>query len=67
MNKMKSPVDMLKWIKDIAVSKKVWEGLSPDEKKGKYAIGEFLSKDRPDYSELYEKIIKKAQKMGGNK
>jgi pyruvate/2-oxoacid:ferredoxin oxidoreductase beta subunit len=67
MNKMKSPVDMLKWIKDIAVSKKVWEGLSPDEKKGKYAIGEFLSKDRPGYTELYEEIIKKAQKMGGNK
>jgi 2-oxoglutarate ferredoxin oxidoreductase subunit beta len=67
MNKMKSPVDMLKWIKDIAVSKKVWEELSPDEKKGKYAIGEFLSKDRADYTELYEEIIKKAQETGGNK
>jgi 2-oxoglutarate ferredoxin oxidoreductase subunit beta len=67
MNKMKSPVDMLKWIKDIAVSKKVWEGLSLNEKKGKYAVGEFLNKDRPDYTELYEEIIKKAQGMGGNK
>ena len=67
MNKMKSPVDMLKWIKDIAVSKKVWEGLSSDEKKGKYAIGEFLSKDRPDYTERYKEVIKKAQEMGGNK
>ncbi|GAH95070.1 unnamed protein product, partial [marine sediment metagenome] len=31
------------------------------------AIGEFLSKDRPDYTELYEEIIKKAKEMGGNK
>lgn len=37
------------------------------KKKEKYAIGEFLSKDRPDYTELYEEIIKKAQEMGGNK
>jgi len=67
MNKMKSPVDMLKWIKDISVSKKVWEGLSPDKKEGKYVIGEFLNRDRPDYTERYEEIIKKAQETGGNK
>jgi len=36
-------------------------------RKGKYAVGEFLNKDRPDYTELYEEIIKKAQGMGGNK
>ncbi len=58
---------IIKWIKDISVSKKVWEGLSPDEKKEKYAIGEFLCKDRPDYTELYEEIIKKVQKTGGIK
>ena len=67
MNKMTSPVDMLKWIKDITVSQKVWEGHYPVVKEGKYAIGEFLNKDRPGYSELYEKIIKKAQESGGNK
>jgi len=66
MNKMKSPVEMLNWIKDITVSQKVWDELSPDEKKGKYAIGEFISKDRPGYSELYEKIIEKAQGSGGS-
>jgi 2-oxoglutarate ferredoxin oxidoreductase subunit beta len=67
MNKMKSPVDMLKWIKDITVSKKVWEGLSEGEKEDKFIIGEFINKNRPDYSERYEEIIKKAKEMGGNK
>jgi 2-oxoglutarate/2-oxoacid ferredoxin oxidoreductase subunit beta len=66
MNKIKSPVDMLKWIKDITVSKKAWENLSVEERKEKFVIGEFLDIDRPDYNERYNEIIKKAQKMGGN-
>ena len=67
MNKMKSPVDMLKWIKDITVSKKVWEALSEEEKEGKLVTGEFVNIDRMDYTEKYKGIIKKAQEMGGNK
>jgi 2-oxoglutarate/2-oxoacid ferredoxin oxidoreductase subunit beta len=66
MNKMRTAVDMLKWIKDIAVSKKAWENLSVEERKDKFVIGEFLDIDRPDYNERYNEIIKKAQKMGGN-
>lgn len=66
MNKIKSPIDMLKWIKDISVSKKAWENLSVEERKEKFVIGEFLDIDRPDYNERYNEIIKKAQKMGGN-
>jgi 2-oxoglutarate ferredoxin oxidoreductase subunit beta len=66
MNKMRTAVEMLKWIKDIAVSKKAWESLSAEERKEKFVIGEFLDIDRPDYNERYNEIIKKAQKMGGN-
>ncbi len=65
MNKMRTPVRMLKWIKDISVSKKVWENLSSEEKKEKFGIGEFLDIDRPDYTERYNEIIEKAQGMGG--
>jgi len=66
MNKMRTAVEMLKWIKDIAVSKKAWENLSVEERKEKFVIGEFLDIDRPEYNEQYNEIIKKAQKMGGN-
>ena len=66
MNKMRTAVEMLKWIKDIAVSKKAWENLSIEERKEKFVIGEFLDIDRPEYNERYNEIIKKAQKMGGN-
>lgn len=64
MNKMRTAIDMLKWIKDMAVSKKAWEDLSPEEKKEKFVIGEFLDIDRPDYTELYSKVVEEAQKMG---
>ncbi|MBA7552733.1 hypothetical protein ES705_45306 [subsurface metagenome] len=67
MNKMKSPVAMLKWIKDMAVSKKAWEALSEEEKEGKLVTGEFVNIDRIDYTERYKEITKKAQEMGGNK
>ncbi|MHC2994750.1 MAG: 2-oxoacid:ferredoxin oxidoreductase subunit beta [Candidatus Atribacteria bacterium] len=66
MNKMRTPVEMLKWIKDISVSKKAWENLSEEERKEKFVIGEFLDIDRPDYTERYNEIIEKAQKMEGN-
>lgn len=66
MNKMRTAVEVLKWIKDIAVSKKALENLSVEERKEKFVIGEFLDIDRPDYNERYNEIIKKAQKMEGN-
>lgn len=66
MNEIRTPVEMLKWIKDISVSKKAWESLSVEERKEKFVIGEFLDIDRPDYTERYNEIIEKAQKMGGN-
>jgi len=64
MNKMRTAVEMLKWIKDRTVSKKTWENLSPKEKKEKFVIGEFLDIDRPDYTELYSEVMERAKKMG---
>ena len=64
MNKMRTAVEMLKWIKDMTVSKKAWGDLSPEEKKEKFVIGEFLDIDRPDYTELYSEVMEEAQKMG---
>ncbi|MEA1939149.1 MAG: 2-oxoacid:ferredoxin oxidoreductase subunit beta [Candidatus Caldatribacteriota bacterium] len=67
MNKMKSPTDMLKWINNITVSKRVWESLSEEEREGKFITGEFTNIERLDYTERYKGVVKKAQEMGGNK
>ena len=63
MNRMQSAPEMLKWIRDSAVSSKVWENLSEEEKKDKYVIGEFLDVEKPEYTELYAMVVERAQKL----
>lgn len=67
MNKIKTPNEMLKWIKEISVSEKAWQNLSEEERKGKFVIGEFLDVEKPNYLELYDKMVEKAQKIGGSR
>jgi len=63
MNNMKSPTKSLHWMKDIAIPKNKWEKLSPKEKEKKIPVGEFLSKDKEEFTDKYEKLIHKAQEM----
>lgn len=62
LNKIRTAIDMLNWLKDTAVSQKAWENLSPQERGEKLIIGEFLDVDKPDYGTLYTRMIEKAQK-----
>jgi len=67
MNKKKSPVELLKWIKNIAVSQAGWEKLSVEEREGKFVVGEFTDiSNRLDYTEKYKQVMEKAQETGGN-
>jgi 2-oxoglutarate ferredoxin oxidoreductase subunit beta len=61
MNKVGSAVDMLKWQRDHAVSRKEAETLSPEEMGARLVIGELYNKPAPEYCELYEKVMEKAQ------
>ena len=67
MNKKKSPVELLKWVKSIAVSKTGWEKLSEEDREEKIVIGEFTDTNKMEYTEKYKMVMKKAQKAGGNK
>ncbi len=57
-NKMKSPLTMTKWIDSKTITKKKFEELPPDERKGKYPVG-ILKQDteRLEYTDLYYKYI----------
>ncbi|MFW6148225.1 MAG: thiamine pyrophosphate-dependent enzyme [Atribacterota bacterium] len=66
MNKLRTPVKMMDWIKSISVSKKTWDKLSVEEKKEKIPIGEFLDICIPEYTEKYKEICAIAQQGGGN-
>ncbi|GAB4116815.1 MAG: 2-oxoacid:ferredoxin oxidoreductase subunit beta [Candidatus Caldatribacteriota bacterium] len=64
LNKIRTPVDMMNWLKDIAVSSKAWENLSPQQREEKLIIGEFLDVDKPDYCALYNQLLEKAREEG---
>jgi 2-oxoglutarate/2-oxoacid ferredoxin oxidoreductase subunit beta len=66
MNKLRTPVQMMDWIKSISVSKKDWDKLSAEEKKDKIPMGEFLDICIPEYTEKYAEICAIAQQGGGN-
>ena len=62
-NKFKSPVEMLKWQKDVTISAKAAEKLGEEELSQKIVTGIFVKEERPEYCEVYYKeIIEKAKK-----
>jgi 2-oxoglutarate ferredoxin oxidoreductase subunit beta len=61
LNRIGSPVEMLKWFREKAISMEKAKGLSPEELQGKFIIGEFVNKSRPEYSEEYAKLVERAR------
>ncbi len=56
-NKKGSAVEMMKHLKDNYVDFKKADKMSPEELEGKYTMGEYPIIDKPEYTELYQKII----------
>jgi len=56
MNRMGAAIDMLYWQRDHAVSIKEYAALSPEEKEGKFPIGELCNKHEPDFLERYQAV-----------
>ncbi|MBU4534865.1 MAG: 2-oxoacid:ferredoxin oxidoreductase subunit beta [Euryarchaeota archaeon] len=60
-NKMKSPLDMLKWMEDNSINKRKADKMDPEELAGKLIVGEFVNKNQAEYSqELYNLIEEKS-------
>lgn len=61
-NKMGSPVSMLNWLKDHAVSKENAPTTPPDSLDDNFTIGILADVDKPDYIAEYKKIRQKAKR-----
>jgi 2-oxoglutarate ferredoxin oxidoreductase subunit beta len=61
-NKLKSPVDMMNWLKDNATTK-LEEG---NIYNNKFAIGEFANEDKLDFSTKYARIQKNARELSAH-
>jgi 2-oxoglutarate/2-oxoacid ferredoxin oxidoreductase subunit beta len=61
INKLGAPVDMMKALKENSLSMSAAEKLAPEERAGKIVRGVLCDQDKPEYTELYQKIIDRAQ------
>ncbi len=60
-NKMGSPVVMMEKIREMSITARTAAKLSSEELSDKIIIGEFYEEQAPEYTEEYERVIKKAQ------
>jgi 2-oxoglutarate ferredoxin oxidoreductase subunit beta len=56
MNEFKSPVDMLRWMKENSVSVKAAEKLPPEETEGKFTRGVIVERDLPEFIQVYDDL-----------
>ncbi len=57
-NKLRTPIAMMRWLKDHAVNKKKWETLDEAERpEGAFPVGVFASETRPEYTAVYQQLI----------
>ncbi len=61
LNKLGTPVDMMRRIKETSVNQAVAEKLSPEERATKIVRGVLWDVEKPDYLALYDKVIQRAQ------
>jgi 2-oxoglutarate ferredoxin oxidoreductase subunit beta len=61
MNKLGSPVDMMRLLKENSVSTSASEKLPPEERESKIVRGVLHDVEKPEYTQLYEQLIQKVQ------
>ncbi|MGB9937740.1 MAG: 2-oxoacid:ferredoxin oxidoreductase subunit beta [Methanobacterium sp.] len=62
-NKMKSPVDMMKWMKENSVVKKKADKMDDEELEGKIIVGDFADRSRLEFAEgLCEMVNQQCEK-----
>ena len=64
-NKMNNAMQNLEWIDSITMPKKKWDALSEEEQLNLLPTGVLREVEQPEYTELYEEVIKAAQGKRG--
>jgi len=66
LNKLGSPVDMMRSLKEQSITVEAAAKLSEAERREKIVRGVLLDRDCPEYTELYAEVIKMAQAAAGH-
>lgn len=62
-NNMRTPVEMMRHLKEVAVPLKTWEALPKEERAAKVARGILHDEEKPEYTELYRDLVRRAKEM----
>ncbi|MBW1743900.1 MAG: 2-oxoacid:ferredoxin oxidoreductase subunit beta, partial [Deltaproteobacteria bacterium] len=62
-NEMGDPVEMMKWLKDHAVTTKKADKMTPDALEDKFTIGVLTDVKKPIYTKEYQQIRKRAKAL----
>jgi 2-oxoglutarate ferredoxin oxidoreductase subunit beta len=65
INRWGTAPDMMHYLKEESISLKRAEKMSEGEKRGKIVHGVFVDRDIPEYTKLYDEVIKRAQQQSG--
>ncbi len=61
INKLGSPVDMMRSLKENSLTQAAAEKLAPEARSGKIIRGVLWNVDKPEYTTLYDQVIQRAQ------
>ena len=67
INKLGTAVEMMRQLKDNSITRTAADKLTPEERGSKIVRGVLCDVDKPEYTELYDKIIERAQAGAGGK
>lgn len=63
LNRMGTPVDMMRMLKENSITLSAADKLMPEERSLKIVRGVLYDIEKPDYSTLYDRVIEQAQQM----
>ncbi len=66
-NKMKQPIDMIRWMKEKGVPRAKYEQLANAEADGYFVTGKLVDKDYPDFCASYESMRSRINVRAGGK
>jgi 2-oxoglutarate/2-oxoacid ferredoxin oxidoreductase subunit beta len=61
LNRYRTTIDLLKWQKEHAISVQAAAKMSPEQLVDKFKTGILVDKDRPEYTEEYDKLAERIQ------
>ncbi|HHX27757.1 MAG: 2-oxoacid:ferredoxin oxidoreductase subunit beta [Bacillota bacterium] len=64
-NRLRTPLDMLNWLRDRAVPASSWDKMTPEEKDGKFPIGILVNQPSTELTKVYGEVMVKAAAEGG--